>query len=70
MILVTNTPLLCVVVQLCLTFGFAGLFFPEKLLRIFEVLMYPWTASKRLLQVQSIAALGMALLLLAALRLR
>jgi hypothetical protein len=70
MTLVTNTPLLCVIVEVCLTFGLAGLFFPEKLMPIFEILMYPWTASNRLIRVQSLAALGVALLLLVSLRLR
>ena len=38
---------LCVVVQLCLAFGVAGLLWPERLMPIFEVLMFPWAASYR-----------------------
>jgi hypothetical protein len=70
MTLATNRALLCVIAQLCLTFGLAGLFFPEKLMPIFEILMYPWAASYRVIRAHSLAALGMALLLLVSLRLR
>ena len=45
------------IVQLSLTFGIAGLFWPEKFLPIFEVLMFPWAASLRLIRVHCIAAL-------------
>lgn len=70
MTLATNRALLCVIAQLCLTFGLAGLLFPEKLMPIFEILMYPWAASYRVIRAHSLAALGMALLLLVSLRLR
>lgn len=70
MTLATNTALLCVIAQLCLTFGLAGLLFPDKLMPIFEILMYPWAASYRVIRAHSLAALGMALLLLVSLRLR
>ena len=43
--------------QLCLVFGVAGLFWPEKFLPVFEVLMFPWAASQRLIRVHSVAAL-------------
>ena len=46
-----------VVVQLSLTFGIAGLFWPEKLLPVFEVLMFPWAASQGLVRAHSVAAL-------------
>ena len=65
MTLATNTALLCVIAQLCLTFGLAGLLFPEKLMPIFEILMYPWAASYRSVRANSIAALGLSALLLA-----
>jgi hypothetical protein len=70
MILATNTALLCLIAQACLIFGLAGLLFPDKLMPIFEVLMYPWAASYRIIRAHSLAALGMALLLLVSLRLR
>jgi hypothetical protein len=56
---------LCVVVQLCLAFGVAGLFWPEKLKPVFEVLMFPWAASFSSIRVNSIAAIGISVLLFA-----
>jgi hypothetical protein len=56
---------LCLVVQLCLTFGVAGLFWPEKIMPLFDVLMFPWAATHRSVRANSIAALGLSALLLA-----
>jgi len=56
---------LCLVVQFCLAFGVAGLFWPEKIRPLFDVLMFPWVASYRSLRVNSIAAIGISILLLA-----
>ncbi len=70
MTLAANTTLLCVIAQVCLTFGLAGLLFPDKLMPIFEILMYPWAASYRVIRAHSLAAIGMALLLAVSLRLR
>jgi hypothetical protein len=56
---------LCLVVQFCLAFGIAGLFWPEKLMPLFAVLMFPWAASYRGLRANSIAAIGLSLLLFA-----
>jgi hypothetical protein len=56
---------LCLLVQLCLCWGVAGLFWPEKLMPIFEVLMFPWAASYRGLRANSIAAIGLSVLLFA-----
>lgn len=55
---------LCFVVQLCLSFGVAGLFWPEKLMPLFEVLLFPWVASYRAVRVNSLAAIGLSMLLL------
>jgi hypothetical protein len=55
----------CLVVQFCLAFGVAGLLWPEKLMPLFEVLMFPWTASYRGIRANSIAAIGLSLLLFA-----
>jgi hypothetical protein len=55
---------LCFVVQLCVAFGVAGLFWPEKILPLFDVLMFPWAASYRSVRANSIAALGLSALLL------
>jgi hypothetical protein len=54
---------LCFMVQLCLAFGVAGLFWPERLMPIFDVLMFPWAATYRGLRLNSIAAIGLSLLL-------
>jgi hypothetical protein len=56
---------LCLVIQLSLAFGLAGLFWPEKFKPLFEVLLFPWTASYRAVRANSLAALGVSLLLLA-----
>jgi hypothetical protein len=56
---------LCLVVQLCLAFGVAGLFWPEKLMPLFEFLMFPWAASYRGIRANSIAAIGLSVLLFA-----
>jgi hypothetical protein len=53
----------CVIVQFCLAFGVAGLLWPEKLMPIFEVLMFPWAASYRGIRANSIAAIGLSVLL-------
>ena len=50
-----------VVVQLSLTFGVAGLFWPEKFLPVFEVLMFPWSASHRVVRAHSVAALALSI---------
>jgi len=44
---------LCLVVQFCLAFG------------VFDVLMFPWAASYRGLRANSIAAIGLSILLVA-----
>lgn len=54
---------LCLVIELCLTFGFSGLFWPAKLMPIFEVLIFPWPATGRAVRTNSLAALGVAVLL-------
>jgi hypothetical protein len=56
---------LCLVVQLCLAFGVAGLLWPERLMPFFEVLMFPWAASYRAVRANSIAAIALSVLLFA-----
>jgi hypothetical protein len=56
---------LCLLAQLGLAFGVAGLFWPEKFRPVFDVLLFPWAASYRAVRVNSIAAIALALLLLA-----
>jgi len=56
---------LCLVVQFCLAFGVAGLFWPEKIMPLFDVLMFPWAATYRSVRANSLAAIGLSILLLA-----
>jgi hypothetical protein len=53
---------LCLVVQFCLAFGVAGLFWPEKIRPLFDVLMFPWVASYRSLRANSQTARGRSLI--------
>jgi hypothetical protein len=45
-------------VQLNLIFGVAGLIWPNKLMPIFGLLMFPWPASFRAIRVHGIVAIG------------
>jgi hypothetical protein len=56
---------LCLMVQLGLAFGVAGLFWPERLMPVFDVLMFPWAATHRTVRANSIAAIGLSFLLFA-----
>ncbi|MGA7216936.1 MAG: hypothetical protein WBX38_01395 [Candidatus Sulfotelmatobacter sp.] len=60
-----NVVELCLVVQFCLAFGVAGLFWPEKFRPLFDVLLFPWAASYRAVRANSLAAIALSLLLLA-----
>ena len=55
---------LCLIIQFCFAFGMAGLLWPEKLMPIFDLLMFPWAATHRAMRVNCGAAIGLALLLL------
>ena len=52
--------LLSLVVQLSLAFGVAGLFWPEKLVAVFDVLMFPWPATHKLVRANAWGALLLA----------
>ena len=58
-----NSVVLCVVAQLSLAFGVAGLFWPDKFMVVFDVLMFPWPASYRIVRANSLAAIALSLLL-------
>ena len=55
---------LCFFIQLYLAFGLAGMVWPENFMPLFGVLMFPWAASHRLIQVNGLAAIAAYLLLL------
>ena len=54
----------CLLAQISLTFGVAGLLWPDKLMPLFGVLMFPWAASYRIIRVHSLAAIGVSLVIL------
>ena len=54
---------LSLVVQLSLTFGLAGLLWPERLIAVFDVLMFPWPATHKFVRGNAWAALLLSLLL-------
>lgn len=54
---------LLVVVQLSLISGMAGLFWPEKMMPIFEILMFPIIPTQRTLRVHSLGAVAISVLL-------
>lgn len=58
------------VVQLSLIFGVAGLLWPEKLVVVFDVLMFPWPATHKLVRANAWGALLLAVILFAAVMLR
>ncbi len=62
-----NHIILSLVVQLSLAFGVAGLLWPEKLVAVFDILMFPWPATHRLVRVNAWGSLFLALLLFLAL---
>jgi len=46
-----------VIVQLNLVFGVAGLLWPDRLMPVFGVLMFPWPASHRAIRTHGIVAI-------------
>jgi hypothetical protein len=58
------------VVQLSLIFGVAGLLWPEKLVAVFDVLMFPWPATYKLVRANAWGALLLAVVLFAAVMLK
>ena len=51
------------VIQLSLAFGLAGLFWPEKLIEVFDVLMFPWPATHKLVRMNAWGAIALSALL-------
>jgi len=56
--------LVLLIVQLNLIFGVAGLLWPERLMPVFAVLMFPWPASYRAIRVHGVVAIVGYLLVL------
>ncbi len=51
------------VIQVSLAVGLAGLFWPEKLAPVFDVLMFPWPSSYRTVRANSVGAIILSVLL-------
>ena len=49
--------------QISLAIGLAGLLWPEKLMPVFDVLMFPWPSTYRMLRMNSIGAIALSVLL-------
>jgi hypothetical protein len=62
-----NHLVLSLAVQLSFAFGVAGLLWPEKLVAVFDVLMFPWPATHRMVRANAWGSLCVALLLFLAL---
>ena len=58
-----NHLVLSVFVQLSLAFGVAGLLWPEKLVAVFDVLMFPWPATHKLVRANAWGAVVLSFLL-------
>jgi hypothetical protein len=59
-----ETFLFCLVAQLNLVFGVAGLIWPDKLKPLFGLLMFPWPASYRAIRLNGFVAIGAYVLVL------
>jgi hypothetical protein len=59
-----NPTVQLVVIQLSVIFGVAGLLWPEKLVAVFDVLMFPWPATHKLVRANAWGALAIAIFLL------
>jgi len=62
-----NHLILSLVVQLSLAFGIAGLLWPERLVSVFDVLMFPWPATYKLVRANAWGAILLSLILFLAL---
>ena len=61
---------LSLAVQLSIAFGVAGLLWPEKLIVVFDILLFPWPATHKFVRTHAWGAIVMALLLFLALVVR
>ena len=55
----------CLIVQLNLIFGIAGLVWPDRFMRLYGVLMFPWPASHRAIRTHGIVAIAGYVMVLA-----
>ncbi|HEY7351236.1 MAG TPA: hypothetical protein VH596_00590 [Terriglobales bacterium] len=62
-----NHLILSFVVQFSLAFGVAGLLWPERLVSVFDVLMFPWPATYKLVRANAWGAILLSFILFLAL---
>jgi hypothetical protein len=55
----------CLIVQVNLVFGLAGMIWPDKFMPLYGILMFPWPASHRAIRINGIVAIAGWLLVLA-----
>lgn len=48
----------CLIVQVNLIFGIAGMVWPDKFMPLYGVLMFPWRASHRAIRIHGVVAIG------------
>lgn len=65
-----ETFLYCLIVQLNLIFGVAGLIWPDKVMQYHAVLMFPWRATHRAIRIHGLVAIAGWVLMLAKLALQ
>jgi hypothetical protein len=53
-----ETLIVCFIVQLNLIFGIAGLVWPDKLMPVYGILMFPWPASHRAIRTHGVVAIA------------
>lgn len=58
-----NHMVLLIVVQVSLAFGLAGLLWPERLVSVFDVLMFPWPATYKTVRANAVGAILLSCLL-------
>jgi hypothetical protein len=62
-----NHVILSLAVQLSMAFGVAGLLWPEKLIAVFDILLFPWPATHKFVRTNAWGAIVVAFLLFVAL---
>jgi hypothetical protein len=58
-----NQMVLSLFVQLAFAFGVAGLLWPERLIAVFDVLMFPWPATHKMVRANAVGAILLSCLL-------
>ncbi|MGH9513552.1 MAG: hypothetical protein ACRD2U_15590 [Terriglobales bacterium] len=56
--------------QISLAIGLAGLLWPERVMPVFDLLMFPWPSTYRMLRANSVGAIALSILLFLGMMLR